>query len=465
MFGTPDYPLSLTSDAGFHQDDAAGPLATDLPSAGAAPTDSWVTIGGDGPGTVALYTIGMDFTSFEAGGDLVVDAAEGGALFVIPGTQPAAVSGPDGRVLLAQVASQGMVDVQLNLKVETPSGDAPEILGLELVVPPFVPGCADSIACNFNPSATLDDGSCLYVDGICQTCENSAIVDNDSDGDGICDAEEEQGCTDPLACNYDATPTTDSDYALCVFPTGCDSCSGETDGSGTVVDNDADNDGVCDADEILGCTNPLACNYDATSTTDSDNTLCVYANGCDYCTEHTDGTGTVVDGDADNDGICNKDETEGCTDSAACNYNDAPGLDSDNAQCVYAGNCEVCSGATDGTGMVLDVTDGIEGCTYPQACNYNPEACHEDGSCEFAAPGRDCAGNCLWDFNGDGTCDEPGTGGCTYSTALNYDPAAPYDDGTCEFATGNCAFDNNGDGEVDVIDLLDMLVALGTYCE
>ena len=240
---------------------------------------------------------------------------------------------------------------------------------------------------------------------------------------------------------------------------------GETDGSGTVVDNDVDNDGVCDADEIVGCTDPMACNYDATTTTDSDNTLCVYATGCDSCSGETDGTGTVVDNDADDDGICNDDETEGCTDSAACNYNDAEGLDSDNAQCVYAGNCEVCSGATDGTGVVLDVTDGLEGCTYSQACNYNPEACHEDGSCEFAAPGRDCAGNCLWDFNGDGECDEPGTGGCTYPTALNYDPAAPYDDGTCEFATGNCAFDNNGDGEVDVIDLLDMLVALGTYCE
>ena len=84
IFGTPDYLLSLTSDAGFHQDDGAGPLATDLPATGAAPTDSWMTIGGDGPGTVALYTIGMDFTSFEAGGDLVVDASEGGALFVIP---------------------------------------------------------------------------------------------------------------------------------------------------------------------------------------------------------------------------------------------------------------------------------------------------------------------------------------------------------------------------------------------
>ncbi len=50
-------------------------------------------------------------------------------------------------------------------------------------------------------------------------------------------------------------PTTDTDNSLCVFPTGCQTCSGETDGSGTTVDNDADQDGVCDHDEILtGCT-------------------------------------------------------------------------------------------------------------------------------------------------------------------------------------------------------------------
>ena len=28
---------------------------------------------------------------------------------------------------------------------------------------------------------------------------------------------------------------------------------GETDGTGTIVGNDADDDGVCDADEIAGC--------------------------------------------------------------------------------------------------------------------------------------------------------------------------------------------------------------------
>ena len=465
MFGTPNYPLSLTSDAGFHQDALAGPLATDLPSSTAAPTDSWLTIGGDGPGTVSLYSIGIDFASFESGGDLVVDAPEGGALFVIPGTQPAAVSGSDGRVLLAQVASQGMVDVQLNLKIETPSGEAPEILGLELMVPPSVPGCADSVACNFNPSATLDDGSCLYADGPCQTCDNGTIVDNDEDGDGVCDTNETAGCTDVAACNYDSTPTTDTDDSLCVYPSGCETCSGETDGTGIVVDNDEDDDGICDADEIQGCTNPLACNYDATATTDSNEALCIFANGCDSCSGESDGTGTVVDNDADDDGVCDADETEGCTDSSACNYNSLPTLDSDNSQCVYAQACEVCSGETDGSGVVMEDPNAPQGCTYALACNYDSAACVEDGSCEFAEPGRDCDGDCIWDFNGDGVCDEPGTGGCTYPSALNYDETAPYDDGTCEFRTGNCVFDGNEDGEVDIIDLLDMLVALGTYCE
>ena len=39
------------------------------------------------------------------------------------------------------------------------------------------------------------------------------------------------GCTNAAACNYDATPTTDTDNSLCVFATGCQTCSGETDGS------------------------------------------------------------------------------------------------------------------------------------------------------------------------------------------------------------------------------------------
>ena len=33
-----------------------------------------------------------------------------------------------------------------------------------------------------------------------------------------------------------------------------------------MIDNDSDNDGVCDFDEVLGCQNILACNYNAEAT-------------------------------------------------------------------------------------------------------------------------------------------------------------------------------------------------------
>ena len=477
MFGTGEAPLKLEADAGFIQDPLAGPLATDLPAVGAAPTDSWLTLGGDGPGTVDLYTVGIDFDAFENGGNLMVDAGEGGAIFIIPGSQPAAVSGADGRVLLAQLASPGTVNVTLNLKVATPGGATPEIMDLQLVVPAFVPGCTDAMACNFSANATLDDGSCTYIDGPCETCEDGQIHSNDADGDGVCDADETDGCTDAEACNYNPNATEDDgscEYLTCEGCTDAEACNYDMsasidNGSCTYAEegldcqgaclNDADGDGICDENEIAGCTDTTACNYDPTATDDDGN--CTFVDGvCETCVD-----GVIVDNDADHDGVCNADETEGCTDTLACNYNDLPTLDSDNSQCVYAEACEVCSGATDGSGTVIDDPNAPHGCTYEVACNYDPAACVEDGSCEFAEPGRDCYGLCIWDFNGDGVCDEPGSGGCTYPSALNYDETAPYDDGTCEFRTGNCAFDNNEDGEVDVIDLLDMLVALGTYCD
>ena len=38
-------------------------------------------------------------------------------------------------------------------------------------------------------------------------CEGTCI--NDTDGDGICDEEEVPGCTNELACNYDEGATDD----------------------------------------------------------------------------------------------------------------------------------------------------------------------------------------------------------------------------------------------------------------
>ena len=51
-----------------------------------------------------------------------------------------------------------------------------------------------------------------------------------------------------------------TDAGNCIYSTdldACASCSGETDGSGHIVDNDLDNDEVCDSDEIEECTGHL----------------------------------------------------------------------------------------------------------------------------------------------------------------------------------------------------------------
>ena len=51
----------------------------------------------------------------------------------------------------------------------------------------LIPGCTDSTACNYDISANWDGENCLYLDGVCQTCEDGEVVNNDADNDGICD--------------------------------------------------------------------------------------------------------------------------------------------------------------------------------------------------------------------------------------------------------------------------------------
>jgi len=92
-------------------------------------------------------------------------------------------------------------------------------------------------ACNYNEQAT-DAADCTFTDGVCETCVSGEVIDNDMDDDAVCDADEISGCSDTQACNYDSRPTTDTDNSLCVYINGCQECSGETDGSGTVLDVD-----------------------------------------------------------------------------------------------------------------------------------------------------------------------------------------------------------------------------------
>ena len=99
--------------------------------------------------------------------------------------------------------------------------------------------------------------------GVYYNCDGLCI--NDSDGDGVCDELEINGCSDVSACNYDNTVTDDD--GSCIYATLIYDCNGN-------CWLDSDTDSVCDQEEIIGCQDSTGCNYDATATDEGE---CTYA--------------------------------------------------------------------------------------------------------------------------------------------------------------------------------------------
>ncbi len=125
-------------------------------------------------------------------------------------------------------------------------------------------GCTNSTACNYNPSATNDNGSCTYPAQSYLNCNGTCI--NDTDGDGVCNELEVAGCTDATACNYN--PSATNDNGSCTYP-----AQSYLNCNGSCI-NDTDGDGVCNELEIAGCTDAAACNYNPSAT--NDNGSCVF---------------------------------------------------------------------------------------------------------------------------------------------------------------------------------------------
>ena len=480
VYGQDPDGLELSTTGTFYQNALGGGTSSDI-SAGALivdPTlafDSWVTIGTEmAPNN--LTTIGADFTSFEAGNALIFNDIFGGGWFILPDSEPAAFPDVLGRVLIAQVTTDGIATFTANLQHIVSDGGS-YISYDSITFPEALVGCTDNTACNYNAAATIDDGSCILPTG-CETCSGATdgtgtVVDNDADDDGVCDADEIVGCQDSNACNYNELAT---DAGSCTLPTGCETCSGATDGTGTVVDNDADDDGVCDADEIVGCQNSAACNYNMAAT---DSGSCIFATGiCDTCSGATDGSGFVVDNDADNDGVCDEDEVSGCTDENACNYNSL--ATDEDGSCAVEDECGVCggtgiAGCDDNTALnynpSADCNDGScvypeGGCTYSFALNYNPSATFDDGSCVEKIEG--CTDSAALNYDSmansdDGSCEYP-LDGCTDCSATNYNPAATNDDGSCAYME-ECEGDFNGDGFITASDLTQFLSVFGLSCD
>ncbi len=326
--------------------------------------------------------------------------------------------------------------------------------------------------------ATEDDATCIFssdLDG-CATCSgetdgSGVIIDNDIDNDGVCDLDEIEGCTDVTACNFDDAPTTNTNNELCLYAIdNCEECSGETDGSGQVLLLDADSDGVCDADELEGCTNPIMDNYNPLATDDDGS---CYREGCmsDWA-DNYDMLATIDDNScsllgcsevwADNynplatndDGSCirmgcmdveafNFDPlatvddascvsiTFGCMDSLADNYNPLANTIG-SVGCQYTG----CMDPNADNYWALSNISGdciYLGCINDLACNYDPTANTDDLTCEFPQQYYDCDDLCLTDIDADGICDELEIYGCADDQAINYNDQATEDNNTCYY--------------------------------
>ena len=279
-------------------------------------------------------------------------------------------------------------------------------------------GCTDPDACNYEPNALVDDGSCI-INGSVITF---VLLTDNYPAETTWNITDASGSIVLEGGPYDGSQTTYTS-TVCLGP-GCytltvnDSYGDGLQHNGVIGDYTLTNESgtvlaemieggdfgsqavheFCLEEEIVeGCANANACNYNAAAT--DDNGSCVYASGCDNCSGATDGSGSVVDGDTDNDGVCDAEE--------------------------------------------------IPGCQEEGACNYDPEAT-DAAACEFAADGFDCDGNplsCAEDINGNGTVEVS-------------DVLLLLSDFGC---TSDCT-DVDGDGAVSVADILLLLAAFGEEC-
>ncbi len=105
---------------------------------------------------------------------------------------------------------------------------------------PEVEGCMDLKAVNFNPEATINDGSCNYTVIPIYGCNNPQADNYDPNAntnDGSCIF---SGCTNPLAMNY--SPFANQDDGSCIF-SGCTDSTAWNHNPMATVD-----DGSCDYD-------------------------------------------------------------------------------------------------------------------------------------------------------------------------------------------------------------------------
>lgn len=297
-------------------------------------------------------------------------------------------------------------------------------------------GCTDPAACNYDPEAVVDNGSCAEID-LCGDCGG---------GNAAC-----SGCTDEAACNFDAAATVSAD--VCSYPPAgltCDCAAtvsmvatlsagqtattplpnhtGELATVGiTMVFDNSSSTGTWPADQILRIDAP---NGNCFEVGGYDDNL-----GCSNVTTFppewaTNVPGTFVatlaiSGDLSGDGEWAFTLANGWTGSGPVNLN-----------------------VTLTPTFLCEIPADVPGCTDSVACNFNAEATSDDGSCEYLS----CIPSCPGDLDGDGLI------------AVSDVLVLLGDFGCITPAEPDCLGDADNDGTTNVNDLLVILSSFGDSC-
>ena len=230
---------------------------------------------------------------------------------------------------------------QYPVTVQTPACDS------------LVPGCTGPTAYNYNPAATIDDGSCDFpcvdfaltiltdcwpgevgwelVLGDTVVASVSANTYTDEETEYVFEQCLTEGCYTFVLTDEYGDGLNGSAWTQC----GVDGNYSAVDSSGTVLFQMGDPNYGSEIQHtfcmpaVFGCTNADACNFDVEANTD--NGTCVLPE--DECDDEDETTVfDVIGEDCQCAGVL---AVYGCTDSEACNYDEAANVD--DASCYYLG--------------------------------------------------------------------------------------------------------------------------------
>ncbi len=281
-------------------------------------------------------------------------------------------------------------------------------------------GCTNPLACNFNALANIDDNTCSYPEES-YDCNDECIAEIDECGicngdgipDGLCDCD---GNT--LDCANECGGTSVEDCAgICDSDTSNDTvvdCAGECDGASIYDCIDSDKDGIFDCvqqiSEICNCPTGI---YDCAGVCDGNLEL-----DCD----------NICGGSAvlDDCGVCDGNNTN--QDCAGECFGDA-----------VVDDCGVCSEGT--TGLIFNADQDCAGTCTGNALEDNCGTCDVD-------PDNDCVEDCDGIWGGLAIEDECGicngdNSSCSTSNAMSLSLNTNYNDFINNYDQNVSEFMNN----------------------